>query len=134
LQTAQPAAETRDLHPVADSEVACTGSYPEQAARCPCGDAFTVEQEITMTLSKLFGTVAICATLAAGGAFASEDAVSLTDDVRAQITSTLTEQGYEVGKIKTDDGMYEAYARKDGKKYEIYMNAKMEIVKTKVDD
>lgn len=89
-----------------------------------------------MTPRKLFGTVALCAAMAmaAGSALASDGTVKLTDEVRAQITSTLTEQGYEVGKIKTEDGMYEAYARKDGKKYEIYMNAAMEVVKTKTDD
>ncbi|MBJ6372272.1 PepSY domain-containing protein [Sedimentitalea sp. CAU 1593] len=73
-------------------------------------------------------------TLAAGSALASESGVKLTDEVRTQISTMLTGQGYEVGKIKTDDGLYEAYARKDGKRYEVYLNEKMEIVKTKEDD
>ena len=84
----------------------------------------------------IFKTLAVCAalTMTAGGAMASDDEAKLTDEVKAQIQATLTEQGYEVGKIKTEDGMYEAYARKDGKRYELYLNSNMEIVKTKEDD
>ncbi|MDE4133302.1 PepSY domain-containing protein [Phaeobacter sp. QD34_3] len=54
-------------------------------------------------------------------------------EVEAQIRATLTEQGYEVRKIETEDGLYEAYAIKDGKKLEIYMNDKMEIIRIKED-
>ncbi|MDE4172798.1 PepSY domain-containing protein [Phaeobacter sp. PT47_59] len=54
-------------------------------------------------------------------------------EVEAQIRATLTEQGYEVRKIETEDGLYEAYALKDGKKLEIYMNDKMEIIRIKED-
>jgi hypothetical protein len=46
----------------------------------------------------------------------------------------LTEQGYEVRRIKTEDGMYEAYAMKDGQRLEIYVNDDLEIVRTKTDD
>lgn len=59
--------------------------------------------------------------------------VQLTDEMKAKITATLTEQGYEVGKIKIEDGMYEAYARKDGQKLEIFLNGDLEIVKTEAD-
>ncbi len=54
-------------------------------------------------------------------------------EVEAQIRTTLTEQGYEVRKIEMEDGQYEAYALKDGKKLEIYMNDKMEIIRVKED-
>ena len=54
-------------------------------------------------------------------------------EVEAQIRATLTEQGYEVRKIESEDGMYEAYALKDGKKLEIYLNDKMEIIRVKED-
>lgn len=89
-----------------------------------------------MTTMTTLRTLALCSalSLAAGAALASDDGVKLTDDVRARITTVLTEQGYEVGKIKTEDGLYEAYARKDGKRFEVYMNDKMEIVRTKEDD
>lgn len=40
-----------------------------------------------------------------------------------EITSSLTAQGYEVRKVKPEDGMLEAYAMKDGKRYEIYVDA-----------
>ncbi|WP_227362146.1 PepSY domain-containing protein [Sedimentitalea arenosa] len=86
---------------------------------------------MTKLKAMLLGSVL---TLAAGSALASESGVKLTDEVRTQISTMLTGQGYEVGKIKTDDGLYEAYARKDGKRYEVYLNEKMEIVKTKEDD
>ena len=54
-------------------------------------------------------------------------------ETEAQIRATLTEQGYEVRKIEVEDGMYEAYALKDGKKLEIYMNDKLEIIRIKED-
>ena len=46
----------------------------------------------------------------------------------------LTEQGYEVAKIKIEDGMYEAYAKKDGKRYEVFLNGDFEIVEIELDD
>ena len=51
------------------------------------------------------------------------------DAVRAK----LTEMGYDVRKIETDDGCYEAYALdKEGRRVEIYMNPVTgDIVKTK---
>ena len=65
-----------------------------------------------------------------GSAFAD---VNLTPEVEQQIRDVLSVQGYEVGKIKIEDGMYEAYAKKDGNKYEIFLNEKLEVVKTKDD-
>ncbi len=64
-------------------------------------------------------------------AFASDGKPSA--EVEAKIRTTLTEQGYEVRKIEKEDGLYEAYAIKDGKKLEIYMNDKMEIIRVKED-
>jgi hypothetical protein len=83
---------------------------------------------------KTTAALAVAATmlLPAVGAMASSE-VTLTDETKAQITQSLTEQGYEVGKIKIEDGMYEAYAKKDGKKLEIYLNGDLEVVKTDVD-
>lgn len=57
--------------------------------------------------------------------------VVLTPEVEKNIKDALTSQGYDVGKIKIEDGMYEAYAKKDGNKYEVFMNEKLEIVKVK---
>ena len=56
-------------------------------------------------------------------------AVDLTPEVKAKIEDMLKAQGYEVGKIKVEDGMYEAYVRKGDEKIELYLNEKLEIVK-----
>lgn len=60
--------------------------------------------------------------------------VALTDENTAKIREMLTEQGYEVGKIKMEDGLYEAYARKDGQKFEVFLDAEFAIVRTQLDD
>ncbi|SER45600.1 Peptidase propeptide and YPEB domain-containing protein [Tranquillimonas rosea] len=72
--------------------------------------------------------------LPAGLALASDDGVTLDDATRARIETMLTEQGYEVAKIKTEDGLYEAYAKKDGKRMEIFLDADLSIVRTDVDE
>ncbi|SIS77676.1 Peptidase propeptide and YPEB domain-containing protein [Roseivivax lentus] len=68
------------------------------------------------------------------GAAHASDTVDLTDESKARIRQTLTEQGYEVGKTKIEDGLYEAYARKDGAKLEVFLNAAFEVVRTERDD
>lgn len=77
--------------------------------------------------------LALAVTLSLGGvAQASDDAL---DPAKAEeIKATLTEQGYEVRRVTTEDGMYEAYALKDGHRYEIYLNEDLEVVKTDRDD
>lgn len=80
--------------------------------------------------SKIASAVIALSLLSPMVAFAE---VKLTPQVQEQIKALLTAQGYEVGKIKIEDGMYEAYAKKDGKKYEVFLNDKLEIVKTKDD-
>lgn len=76
-------------------------------------------------------TLAAALVLPAAAMASSE--VKLTDETKAKIEAMLTEQGYEVGKIKTEDGYYEAYAKKDGKKLEIYLDGDLKIVKTNED-
>lgn len=78
--------------------------------------------------SILFATALL--TTVSGAAFASSD-LALNDEVKAQITAMLTEHGYEVGKIKIEDGLYEAYAKKDGGKFEVFLDGEMNIVKIK---
>ena len=53
-----------------------------------------------------------------------------------QVRSKATELGYDVRKIKVEDGCYEAYAiDKNGNRVEAYFDpATGEIVKTKTDD
>ena len=74
--------------------------------------------------------------LAMGGvpALASEQGKTLTPEIRAQIIEKLTAEGYEVRKVKTEDGYFEVYALKDGKKLEIYLDDNLEPVKIKGDD
>ena len=57
----------------------------------------------------------------------------LTDEIKQKIRNTLEEQGYTVGKIKVEDGLFEAYAKKDARKFEIYLNTQMEIVRATQD-
>ncbi|MBN8291387.1 PepSY domain-containing protein [Rhodobacter sp. NTK016B] len=61
------------------------------------------------------------AALASGGAVPA--------DTEAQIRTMLTDQGYEVRSVQTEDGMYEAYALKDGQRYEIYLDTALNIVR-----
>jgi hypothetical protein len=85
-------------------------------------------QEKTMT--KLTATA--LATLIGLGlavpAFASDAPDAAT---QAKITEQLTAEGYQVRKIDSEDGMIEVYAIKDGKMYELYLDADLKIVKTK---
>ena len=82
---------------------------------------------------KKIATTLTVSLLLSGAAFAAGN-VELTDENTAQIRTLLTEQGYEVAKIKIEDGMYEAYAKKDGARYEVFMNAAFEIVEIEEDD
>ncbi|WP_228028448.1 PepSY domain-containing protein [Donghicola mangrovi] len=76
-------------------------------------------------------TAIILASTVATAALASD--VVLNDENTAKVRAVLTEQGYEVAKIKLEDGMYEAYAKKDGNKYEVFLNGDFEVVMTKED-
>ncbi len=84
--------------------------------------------------------LALALTLPMFGAHASSDdktatvAVALTPQVDADIRAQLTSQGYQVRKVKIDDGLYEAYALKDNQRYEIYLDSTLKIVKTKTGD
>ena len=61
------------------------------------------------------------AALASGGAVPTE--------TEAQIRTLLTDQGYEVRSVQTEDGMYEAYALKNGERFEIYLDSALNIVR-----
>jgi hypothetical protein len=78
--------------------------------------------------------IALALAIAAGSmAHASDD--KAVDATKANaIKAQLTEQGYEVRKVEMEDGMYEAYAMKDGERYEIYLDADLKVVKTEKDD
>jgi len=83
--------------------------------------------------------IAIAAlALMSGSALASSDKCNepkdkwmSMDDAKAKVVA----MGYEVRKLKVEDGCYEAYAIKDSKKYELYMNpVTAEVVEMKEDD
>lgn len=85
----------------------------------------------TMTLA--IASVAVISAAAFAGSH-GDASLSLTDETTAQIRTMLAEQGYEVGKIKIEDGMYEAYARKDGNRYEVFLDSAFNIVEIEEDD
>jgi hypothetical protein len=79
--------------------------------------------------------IALSLAIAAGSvAHASDDYVKMDSAKTEQIKMQLTEQGYDVRKIEVEDGMYEAYALKNGARYEIYLDKDLNIVKTEMDD
>jgi len=58
----------------------------------------------------------------------------ISEEVQTQIRTLLTEQGYDVRRIQMEDGLYEAYALRDGDRFEIYLNADMTIERIAQDD
>jgi len=81
--------------------------------------------------------IALTLAIAAGGMVHASDSYSsmaLDDTTRAKIAETLTADGYEVRKVETEDGMFEAYALKNGQRYEIYLDRDLKVVKTEIDD
>jgi hypothetical protein len=92
-----------------------------------------------MTKSKLVNTFAAFAFCAfalapASYAFAAEEGTMATPEMTMKIETMLKEQGYEVRKVQMEDGKFEAYALKDGKKFEIYLDADLKITDTKSAD
>ena len=79
---------------------------------------------------RMSGLAIAVLALSTTAAFAEVD---LTPEVKAKIEDMLKAQGYEVGKIKVEDGMYEAYVKKGDEKAEIYLNDKLEVVKNAVE-
>ena len=77
--------------------------------------------------------IALAVALSLGGLAHASDYGALDPAKVEQIKATLSEQGYDVRRVKTEDGMYEAYAMKDGQRMEIYLDDNLEIVKTKID-
>ncbi|MCT8328861.1 PepSY domain-containing protein [Albidovulum sediminis] len=76
--------------------------------------------------------IILAAALAVSGlALPAHASDKIDEATQAKITEQLTAQGYEVRKIDSEDGMIEVYALKDGKKFELYLNEALEIVKSK---
>lgn len=78
--------------------------------------------------------VALALAITLPGMAMASSSSKVPEQTQAAIRTLLDEQGYEVRKIETEDGLFEAYAVKDGERYEIYINAQMEILRSKRDD
>lgn len=80
----------------------------------------------------LFAAAVVAAVTLTTAPLAFASGVTLTPEAEAAIRTKLTAEGYEVGKIKTEDGLYEAYVRtKDGKKQELFLDQSLTVVRTK---
>ena len=78
--------------------------------------------------------IALALAIAAGSVVHASDDMAADPAKAAVIKAQLTEQGYDVRKVEMEDGMYEAYAMKDGERFEIYLDADLNVVKTEKDD
>lgn len=78
-------------------------------------------------------TLAGALVLPIGPAGATSDLVGIRlGTTKEAIAASLTGLGYEVKKVKTEDGMLEAYATKDGGRYEVYVDTTTgEVAKVK---
>jgi hypothetical protein len=87
-----------------------------------------------LNLKKSYALIpAVVISLYGIAAFASEDDLRLNSETKTEITEQLTQEGYEVRKIEAEDGFYEAYAIKNGVRYEIYLDKNLKIAKVKED-
>lgn len=77
--------------------------------------------------------LALSIALPAGSALASDGATA-APEIAAQIKAKLEAQGYDVRRVKSEDGYFEAYAIKDGKKQELYFDANLNPINRKGDD
>lgn len=60
----------------------------------------------------------------------AESEAALDAATEARVRAEMTAQGYEVRSVGMEDGMIEVYAVKDGKTYELYLDAALKIVKS----
>ncbi|MDU8912685.1 PepSY domain-containing protein [Aestuariicoccus sp. MJ-SS9] len=77
-------------------------------------------------------TLTLAALLPVAAFASGDDALDAT--TADQIRTRLTAEGYYVRKIEREDGMIEVYALKDGQKYELYLDAALNVVRSKIDD
>lgn len=84
-------------------------------------------------MSKLLLTSLITATALSVSLAQAGERLQLNAEVKQRINASLTAQGYQVGKIKIEDGLYEAYAKKDGMRFEVFLDSDMNVVRVKED-
>jgi len=78
--------------------------------------------------------MALALAVSLGGIVQASDYDTVDTAKAEEIEAMLVEQGYDVRRIKIEDGLYEAYAMKDGQRLEIYVNDDLEIIRTEIDD
>jgi len=78
--------------------------------------------------------IALALAVSLGGIAQASDYDTVDTAKAEEIEAMLVEQGYDVRRIKIEDGLYEAYAMKDGQRLEIYVNDDLEIIRTEIDD
>jgi hypothetical protein len=54
--------------------------------------------------------------------------------LKEKVTAQMTAEGYDVRKVKMENGLIEVYAVKDGKTLEVYLDDKLQVVKTNSGD
>lgn len=82
-----------------------------------------------MSQFRRIAAAALVATLGLGLPALAESEAKLDATTTEAVTTKLTAEGYEVRSVGMEDGMIEVYAIKDGKKYEMYLDEKLNIVK-----
>ncbi len=86
-----------------------------------------MKQIIALAIAISAGTAAIAV---ASGNETPVDA-AMVETIKAQLAA----EGYEVTEVEAEeDGMFEAYALKDGKTYEIELDSDLNIVETELED
>lgn len=87
-----------------------------------------------LSLKPLTLTVVLGFGLMAGGMAMASNAKNIPEDIRAEITTKLRADGYEVRKIEREDGMIEVYATKGEQRFEIYLDKDLNVTRIKQDD
>jgi len=80
------------------------------------------------------GLTGLLVATALAGAVQASGYEKMNPEKGQMIRTMLTEQGYEVRKIDMEDGMVEVYALKQGKRFELYLDNDLKIVRQKIED
>ncbi len=89
-----------------------------------------------MTQFRKLAAVALTATMLAALSLPAraESEAKLDAATTEAVTAKLVAEGYEVRSVGMEDGMIEVYAMKDGKKFELYLDDKFNVVKGGADN
>jgi len=78
--------------------------------------------------------LALALAVSLGGIARASDHEKVAPAKAEEVRTTLTAQGYDLRRVKAEDGMYEAYVMKDGQRFEICLDTDLAIVRTGIDD